>query len=83
VVECPAIDPPSHGSLTTDSVNARPLHIMSCQSGYDIPSMGTQFQGRLSCQDSGNWYPLHAFPDCIGMLVIVINLFCCKWSVCI
>ncbi|XP_060604933.1 sushi, von Willebrand factor type A, EGF and pentraxin domain-containing protein 1-like [Ruditapes philippinarum] len=74
VVECPAVEPPTHGSLTTDSINARPLHIMSCQKGYDIPSVGTQFTGRLSCQDSGNWYPLDAFPDCIVSILPWLNL---------
>ncbi|XP_060570713.1 uncharacterized protein LOC132729006, partial [Ruditapes philippinarum] len=74
VVECPPIDPPLYGSLTTDSINARPLHVMSCQKGYDIPSVGTQFRGRLSCQDSGNWYPLDAFPDCIVSSLPWLNL---------
>ncbi|XP_060604924.1 sushi, von Willebrand factor type A, EGF and pentraxin domain-containing protein 1-like [Ruditapes philippinarum] len=74
MVDCPPIDPPSHGSLTTDSINARPLHIMSCQKGYDIPSVGTQFQGRLSCQDSGNWFPLDDFPDCIVSTSPWLNL---------
>ncbi|XP_053380920.1 uncharacterized protein LOC128549009 isoform X2 [Mercenaria mercenaria] len=66
VVTCPPLDPPDNGAFTTDSVNARPLHVMLCKQGYDIPSVGTKaFQGRLTCQDSGEWYPLSSFPDCI------------------
>ena len=42
---------------------------MLCRSGYDIPSVGSNFVGRLSCQDSGTWYPLDAFPDCISKLI--------------
>ncbi|XP_053380137.1 sushi, von Willebrand factor type A, EGF and pentraxin domain-containing protein 1-like [Mercenaria mercenaria] len=53
VVTCPPLDPPDNGAFTTDSVNARPLHVMLCKQGYDVPSVGTEaFQGRLACQDS-------------------------------
>ncbi|XP_053380921.1 sushi, von Willebrand factor type A, EGF and pentraxin domain-containing protein 1-like isoform X1 [Mercenaria mercenaria] len=74
VVECPALDPPGNGAFTTDSVNARPLHVMFCQNGYDISSVGSEFHGRLSCQDSGEWYPLDAFPDCIVSILPWLNL---------
>ncbi|KAH3709052.1 hypothetical protein DPMN_068512 [Dreissena polymorpha] len=65
VVKCPPLAPPANGAMTYDSVNARPLHVMLCQSGYDSPVVGSSFTGRLSCQDSGTWYPLDAFPNCI------------------
>ncbi|XP_053388959.1 sushi, von Willebrand factor type A, EGF and pentraxin domain-containing protein 1-like isoform X2 [Mercenaria mercenaria] len=65
VVTCPPLDPPENGAFITDSVNARPLHVMLCKEGYDIPTVGVAFHGRLVCQDSGEWYPLSSFPDCI------------------
>ncbi|XP_053380916.1 sushi, von Willebrand factor type A, EGF and pentraxin domain-containing protein 1-like [Mercenaria mercenaria] len=65
VVTCPPLDPPENGAFSTDSVNARPLHVMLCKEGYDIPTVGVAFHGRLVCQDSGEWYPLSSFPDCI------------------
>ncbi|XP_053380914.1 sushi, von Willebrand factor type A, EGF and pentraxin domain-containing protein 1-like isoform X3 [Mercenaria mercenaria] len=75
VVTCPPLDPPENGVLITDSVNARPLHVMLCKEGYDIPRVVTEaFQGRLTCQDSGKWYPLSSFPDCIVQVIPVMKL---------
>ncbi|KAH3796045.1 hypothetical protein DPMN_149609 [Dreissena polymorpha] len=65
VVSCPPLLPPTNGAMTYDSINARPLYVMLCQSGFDSPVVGLSFTGRLSCQDSGKWYPLDKFPDCI------------------
>ncbi|XP_052225441.1 P-selectin-like [Dreissena polymorpha] len=64
LVSCPPLLPPTNGAMTYDSINSRPLYVMLCQSGFDIPVVGRSFTGRLSCQDSGKWYPLDKFPDC-------------------
>ncbi|XP_052224030.1 signal peptide, CUB and EGF-like domain-containing protein 1 [Dreissena polymorpha] len=78
VVSCPPLLPPSNGAMTYDSINSRPLYVMLCQSGFDIPVVGLSFTGRLSCQDSGKWYPLDKFPDCIrpmwGDMVLLAEL---------
>ncbi|WAR32012.1 SVEP1-like protein [Mya arenaria] len=37
---------------------------MSCKKGLEVPIVEV-FTGRLSCQDSGQWFPLEEFPDCV------------------
>ncbi|WAR31961.1 SVEP1-like protein, partial [Mya arenaria] len=65
VVSCPPLSPPANGAMTFDTINARPMYVMACEMGLEVPNVGNEFTGRLSCQDDGDWFPLDEFPDCI------------------
>jgi hypothetical protein len=65
-IACPELEAPINGALAHDSVLTRPLRIMSCNNLFDIPDMGTNFNGQFLCKDDGNWTPFDTVPDCIG-----------------
>ncbi|XP_045200864.2 sushi, von Willebrand factor type A, EGF and pentraxin domain-containing protein 1-like isoform X2 [Mercenaria mercenaria] len=64
-IACPDLDPPINGALVYDTIQTRPVYTMMCNDKFDIPDMGTNFNGMLFCTDDGDWTPIDPVPDCI------------------
>ncbi|XP_053400734.1 sushi, von Willebrand factor type A, EGF and pentraxin domain-containing protein 1-like [Mercenaria mercenaria] len=64
-IACPDLDPPINGALVSDTIQTRPVYTMMCNDEFDIPDMGTNFNGLFFCTDDGDWISINPAPDCI------------------
>ncbi|XP_053380160.1 sushi, von Willebrand factor type A, EGF and pentraxin domain-containing protein 1-like [Mercenaria mercenaria] len=64
-IACPDLDPPINGALVYDTILTRPMYTMMCNEEFDIPVIGSNFQGVFFCTDDGDWTPFTNVPDCI------------------
>ena len=64
-----------NGALHTSYVGTNRFYVMLCNDNYDIPNVGTGFNGNFYCQNDGTYVPSIDVPDCIGMCLKMV----CLW----